>query len=410
MNSLFNKRILLGITGGIAAYKSAELVRRLREQGTSVRVVMTRSACEFITPLTLQALSGHRVYQELLDEESEAAMGHIELARWADLVLVAPCSANFMARFCHGLADDLLATLCLATADPVVLAPAMNQQMWQATATQANVGILNARGVPLLGPGIGSQACGEVGPGRMLEPDDIVNAVNDMFQTGHMAGQRVLITAGPTREYIDPVRYISNRSSGRMGYAIARAASEAGAEVMLVSGPTAIAPPEAVKLVKVETAAEMHRVVMDNVADAGVFISAAAVADYTCQEVADEKIKKHVSEFSLTLNKTADILSEVAALARPPFTVGFAAETSQVEGNAKSKLKKKHLDMIAANYVGHGLGFDSEDNALQLYWDGGRLDLGQASKDKLARQLIQVIAQRYEEKYCHQDSGSKTRH
>ncbi|MDX1555616.1 MAG: bifunctional phosphopantothenoylcysteine decarboxylase/phosphopantothenate--cysteine ligase CoaBC [Xanthomonadales bacterium] len=410
MNSLIHKHILLGITGGIAAYKSADLVRRLREQGADVRVVMTRSACEFITPLTLQALSGHRVSTDLLDEAAEAAMGHIELARWADLVLVAPCSANFMARYCHGLADDLLATLCLATTEPVILAPALNQQMWQATATQANVELLKSRGVPLLGPGVGDQACGETGPGRMLEPDEIVAAINQCFQTGLLTGQQVLVTAGPTREYIDPVRYLSNRSSGRMGYAIARAASEAGASVTLISGPTALEPPEAVSLVSVETAGEMHRAVMERVGQAGVFISAAAVADYACPEVAKEKIKKDVSEFSLTLNKTADILSEVAALARPPFTVGFAAETSAVEDNARSKLMNKRLDLIAANRVGDGLGFDTEDNALQLYWEGGSLDLGQASKDKLARQLIQVIAQRYEEKYRHQDPGSETRH
>lgn len=410
MNSLLNKHILLGITGGIAAYKSADVVRRLREQGARVRVVMTRGACEFITPLTLQALSGERVHSDLLDAEAEAAMGHIELARWADLVLVAPCSANFMARFCHGFADDLLATLCLATSAPVVLAPAMNQQMWLAAATQANVDRLVQRGVPMLGPDEGAQACGETGPGRMLEPDIIVSAVNKLFQTGRLAGQTVLITAGPTREYIDPVRYISNCSSGRMGYAIARAAAEAGARVTLVSGPTALAPPEAVAIVRVETAGQMHRAVMEHVADARVFISAAAVADYTCKDVADDKIKKHVSEFSLTLNKTADILSDVTSLPEPPFTVGFAAETSHLADNAKIKLKNKRLDLIAANQVGNGLGFDNEDNALHLYWEGGSLDLGQASKDQLARQLVRVIAEHYEEKNRHKIAGSATRH
>lgn len=410
MNTLLHKKILLGITGGIAAYKAAEVVRRLRERGAEVRVVMTRGACEFITPMTLQALSGHRVMCELLDEEAEAAMGHIELARWADLVLVAPCSANFMARYCHGLADDLLATLCLATVAPVVLAPAMNQQMWNAPATRANVQTLLERGVPLLGPDEGSQACGESGPGRLLEADAIVSALNGFFQTGWLSGHSVLITAGPTREYIDPVRYISNRSSGRMGYAVARAAAEAGANVTLVSGPTALAPPETVTLVTVETAGEMHRAVMEHVSNAGVFISAAAVADYTCPEVANNKIKKDVSEFSLTLNRTADILSEVAALPEPPFTVGFAAETKRVAEYARKKLKTKRLDLIAANRVGDGLGFDTEDNALILYWEGGSLDLGQASKDKLARQLIQVIAQHYEDKHRHQTSGSETRH
>ncbi len=410
MNNLSGKRILLGITGGIAAYKSAELVRRLRECGAEVRVVMTAAACKFITPLTLQALSGQRVHTDLLDAEAEAAMGHIELARWADLVLVAPCSANFMARYCHGLADDLLTTLCLATAEPVLLAPAMNRQMWQAEATRANVEILKSRGVPLLGPASGAQACGETGPGRMLEPEQLLAALAKTFTSDIMSGQRILVTAGPTREHIDPVRYISNRSSGRMGYAIARAALEAGAEVILVSGPTAIVAPDRARLIQVETAAEMHRAVLAHVDTARVFISAAAVADYQCASVAADKIKKNVSEFSLTLNKTADILSEVAARPEPPFTVGFAAETSKVEQHARAKLEKKRLDMIAANQVGAGLGFDSEENALHLYWEGGSLDLGQASKDKLARQLIRVIAQRYEEKYRHQDPGSETRH
>ncbi|MCG8324083.1 MAG: bifunctional phosphopantothenoylcysteine decarboxylase/phosphopantothenate--cysteine ligase CoaBC [Thiotrichales bacterium] len=410
MNSLGNKRILLGITGGIAAYKSAELVRRLRDQGADVRVVMTRSACEFITPLTLQALSGHRVSLELLDEAAEAAMGHIELARWADLILVAPCSANFMARYCHGLADDLLAAVCLASAEPVVLVPAMNQQMWQAAATRANVRTLTERGITLLGPDHGAQACGETGPGRMLEVEAIVQAVNARFLTDRMAGQAVLVTAGPTREPIDPVRYISNRSSGRMGYAVARAAAEAGASVVLVSGPTAVAVPEAVQLVPVETAAQMHQAVMQHIDAARIFIATAAVADYTCRDVADEKLKKQVSEFSLTLNKTVDILSEVSGRESTPFTVGFAAETGALENNAKSKLINKHLDLIAANQVGPGLGFDAEENALQLYWNGGELALERAPKDKLARQLIQVIAEHYEKKYRHQDTGPQTRH
>lgn len=410
MNSLVNKRILLGITGGIAAYKSADLVRRCREQGAEVCVVMTPSACEFITPLTMQALSGHRVMTELLDTEAEAAMGHIELARWADVVLVAPCSANFMARYCHGLADDLLATLCLATQAPVALVPAMNQQMWQADATQANLQVLKQRGVPIFGPGEGSQACGESGPGRMLEPQQIIEACQKLFQNGALKGQRVLVTAGPTREQIDPVRYISNRSSGRMGYAIAQAALEAGAAVTLVSGPTSITAPESAKLVSVESAEDMHQAVMQHINDVRIFISAAAVADYACESVANKKIKKQVSEFSLTLKKTADILAEVAALANPPFTVGFAAETDAVESNAKLKLKNKRLDIIAANRVGNGLGFDVEENALQLYWEGGNLDLAQASKRQLARQLIQVVASQYEEKYRHQDSGSETRH
>ncbi|MBI2993543.1 MAG: bifunctional phosphopantothenoylcysteine decarboxylase/phosphopantothenate--cysteine ligase CoaBC [Gammaproteobacteria bacterium] len=395
MSSLVQKRIVLGVSGGIAAYKAAELVRRLREGGAEVRVVMTRAACEFITPLTLQALSGQTVRTELLDPGQEAAMGHIELARWADVVLVAPASANFLARLAHGLADDLLAALCLAADVPVLVAPAMNQQMWRNAATQDNARLLAARGVALLGPAEGEQACGETGPGRMLEPAELAQLVERHFHTGLLGGLQVLVTAGPTREAIDPVRFISNRSSGRMGYAIACAACEAGAAVTLVSGPVSIDPPERVRCVPVRTADQMRAAVMHDVADADIFIAAAAVADYRCNAASQEKIKKQKTRLSLELERTPDILAEVAALPRPPFTVGFAAETESLEKHAREKLQDKGLDMIAANLVGAGLGMETEDNALEVYWPGGAASLERATKDKIARRLIHLVAERF---------------
>ncbi|MEE8321436.1 MAG: bifunctional phosphopantothenoylcysteine decarboxylase/phosphopantothenate--cysteine ligase CoaBC [Gammaproteobacteria bacterium] len=399
MNLLHQKRILLGITGGIAAYKSAELVRRLREHGAEVRVVMTKGACEFITPLTMQALSGKPVCTELMDPQSEAAIGHIELARWGDVILVAPASANFMARLAHGMADDLLSTLCLAADVPLLIAPAMNRQMWLNPSTQDNMALLQRRNITLLGPADGQQACGESGPGRMLEPAELMQGVSDIFQTDLLAGTHVLITAGPTREAIDPVRYISNRSSGRMGYAITRAAAEAGAGVTLVSGPVLETPPDSVQCIQVTTAAQMHEAVMEAVKSTDIFVAAAAVADYRCVTVAPQKLKKNAASISLTLEKTADILAEVASLPNSPFTVGFAAETENLEENARVKLKTKGLDMIAANNVGNGLGFESGENALELYWETGGLSLEQAPKEKLARQLIHVIAKKFHEKH-----------
>ena len=398
MNNLIHKRIVLGITGGIAAYKSADLVRRLREQSVDVRVVMTRNACEFITPLTMQALSGRSVHTELLNTETEAAMGHIELARWSDVVMIAPASANFIAKLAHGQADDLLSTLCLATTSPIVLAPAMNQQMWLNSATQTNIALLQQRGIRLLGPVEGNQACGETGPGRMLEPDQLVKHVNAIFKSELLTGIKILVTAGPTREDIDPVRYISNRSSGRMGYAVARAATEAGAQVTLVSGPTTLIPPDRVNLVTIQTAAQMRDAVLSDVKQQNIFVAAAAVADYSCEEVAIQKIKKRDEKLVLKLCKTPDILSEIANMTDGPFTVGFAAETEGLQQNARIKLEAKGLDMIAANKVGDGTGFDSEENSLQLFWIDGNIDLGHDSKEKLARQLIQVIAQRYNER------------
>ena len=398
MKTLANQRILLGISGGIAAYKSAELTRRLRDQGAEVRVVMTPAATEFITPLTLQALSGNPVHTELLDHAAEAAMGHIELARWADTVVIAPATANFIARLSNGMADDLLSALCLATTAPLLIAPAMNQQMWRNPATQENIARLQARGITLLGPASGAQACGETGPGRLLDPDEIVPALVAAGRTSRLAGVRVMVSAGPTREFIDPVRYLSNRSSGRMGYAVARAAEEAGASVTLVTGPVVLTPPARVRVIEVVSAAQMRDSVLAEAESCEIFISAAAVADYRSRDTASHKMKKKEAGISLRLEKTPDILSEVAALASPPFTVGFAAETENLAHNAKQKLVEKNLDMVAANRVGDGLGFDSDRNALEVYWPGGSQSLGTASKELLARELVEIIVARYREK------------
>jgi phosphopantothenoylcysteine decarboxylase / phosphopantothenate---cysteine ligase len=395
MYQLTGKRILLGVTGGIAAYKSAVLLRLLRNSGADVRVVMTSGATEFVTPLTFQALSGKPVHTELLDLEAESAMGHIELARWADLILIAPASANFLARYANGFADDLLSTLCLATDAPVILAPAMNQQMWSNAATQENLEKLKTRGVSIVGPAEGEQACGEHGPGRMLEAEEIALLAAKSFETNILTGSRVLVTAGPTREAIDPVRYITNRSSGKMGYAVAMAAQEAGADVSLVSGPVNLPEPERVKLINVNSAAEMHSAVMQKISDTDIFISAAAVADYCLENIAQQKIKKSDDSFELKLKKNPDILSEVSALQNAPFSVGFAAETENLEANAQSKLHSKKLDMIAANQVGDGKGFDTETNALTVFWKTGQKQLQQAPKTRLARNLINLIADQY---------------
>ena len=388
-------RILLGVTGGIAAYKSAELVRRLRDRGAEVQVVMTAGAQQFVTPLTFQALSGRPVRTDLWDDAAEAAMGHIELARWADRVLVAPASADFLARLAHGLAGDLLTTLCLATDAPLSVAPAMNRLMWANAATQANIALLRSRGVTVLGPGEGDQACGETGPGRMLEPAEILDALAPQGAANRaLAGLKVLITAGPTRERIDPVRFITNRSSGKMGFAVAEAAREAGAEVVLVSGPVSVATPPGVRRVNVETAEQMMNVVDEQLAGTDIFIAAAAVSDYRPVQCASEKIKKTSDSLTLALSRTTDILATVAARAPRPFVVGFAAETQNVERNALAKLEGKRLDMIAANQVGDHLAFDCEDNALTVYWPGGRQDLGHAPKRQLAAALVSLIAER----------------
>jgi len=389
------RRVIVGVTGGIAAYKSAELVRRLRQHGAEVRVVMTASAIEFITPLTMQALSGNPVHTSLLDSSAEAAMGHIELARWADAVLVAPASANFLARMTHGLADDLLTTLCLATEAQVFAAPAMNRLMWAHPATQHNCQVLQQRGVTLLGPAEGEQACGETGAGRMLEVEQLIYALGKHWQQGALAGCRVLLTAGPTREAIDPVRYISNHSSGKMGYAVAEAASAAGAEVVLVSGPTVLACPSGVERVTVETAAEMSDAVQSYIGQSQIFIAAAAVADYRPVAVQNKKMKKDVAELSLALERTEDILAQVATAVDKPFCVGFAAETNDLEKYAHDKLQRKGLDMIAANLVGDGLGFNTDDNALTVLWQGGKQEIARADKSIVARELITLIAEKF---------------
>ncbi|HEX7047644.1 MAG TPA: bifunctional phosphopantothenoylcysteine decarboxylase/phosphopantothenate--cysteine ligase CoaBC [Gammaproteobacteria bacterium] len=390
------QRILLGVTGGIAAYKSADLVRRLRERSADVQVVMTAGAQEFITSTTMQAVSHNPVRDSLWDPAAEAAMGHIELARWADLVLVAPTTANFMAKLANGFADDLLTTLCLATQAPVVLAPAMNWAMWQHPATQANKDLLETRGVRFLGPGVGALAEKESGVGRMLEPLDLVEAVLSPNIEPVLRGVRAVITAGPTREPIDPVRYISNRSSGKMGYAVARALKDAGANVTLVTGPVALPPPAGVEVQYVETAADMYDAVIHRVDQMDMFIGTAAVADYSPDKPAVTKIKKEQGSMELSLGRTRDILATVAATGRPIFTVGFAAETNDLEAHARHKLKTKRLDMVAANWVGEGKGFDADANALQIFWQGGSTEIPEDDKHAVARKLVSLIAAHYQ--------------
>ena len=390
-------RVLLGVTGGIAAYKSPDLVRRLRDRGADVQVVMTAGAREFVTPMTFQAVSGHPVRTDLWDPNAEAAMGHIELARWAELVLIAPASASFLARIATGQADDLLATLCLATEAPIAVAPAMNRLMWANAATQENIATLRSRGIAVLGPAEGDQACGEVGAGRMLEPTELADLAMRRLggKSGALSGTRVLITAGPTRERIDPVRFISNRSSGKMGFAVAQAAQEAGASVVLVSGPVALPTPHGVRQVNVESAEEMLRAVIAEVDGADIFISTAAVADYRPSEPATQKIKKVADSLEVRMERTVDILATVAARPKRPFVVGFAAETNAVEEHALAKLERKNLDMIAANEVGHDKAFERQDNELLVLWKGGRRELGRGLKSSLARDLIALIAEAY---------------
>ena len=426
--SLIGKRILIGVTGGIAAYKSAELVRRLKERHAAVRVVMTDSATAFITPLTLQAVSGEPVSAALLDPAAEAGMGHIELAKWADLIVVAPASANTLARLTAGLADDLLTTLCLATPAPVAVAPAMNQQMYAHPATQHNLSILAEREVKIWGPGQGAQACGDVGLGRMLEPMELVALIEQHFTNSKvsaqsktdtqadiqadaqnqaqavihshalpLAGIKLMLTAGPTREALDPVRFISNHSSGKMGFALAEAAVALGAEVTLVTGPVALSTPLGVQRVEVESAKQMQAAVMQDIAQQQIFIACAAVSDYAPKTVAAHKIKKTDADtLIIELTKNPDIVAGVAALANKPFTVGFAAETQDIEIYARDKLSRKKLDMIAANNVAlAGQGFNSDNNALSVFWHNGHLDLPLTSKTQLAHHLLTLIAEQY---------------
>jgi phosphopantothenoylcysteine decarboxylase/phosphopantothenate--cysteine ligase len=389
-------QIVLGISGGIAAYKTPDLVRRLRERGATVQIVLTASAEEFVTETALQAVSGRPIRRNLWDREAEASMSHIELARWADLVLIAPATAEVMARLASGGAPDLLSTLCLATEAPIVLAPAMNHVMWSKPAVQSNRAILESRGARILGPDVGSQACGETGAGRMLEPTAIADAVISLDTTGGpLHGKTVLITAGPTREPVDPVRYITNRSSGKMGYALARAARLAGARVILISGPVNLSPPSNIEVIKVGTAEEMYTACFEHVGSADIFIGAAAVADYRPRLCANNKIKKKQDTVAIEMVRTRDILASVAAIPGGPFTVGFAAETENLKDHALAKFTAKKLDMIIANRVGENLAFDCDNNAVEVYWASGERIFQDAPKTELAVGLVALIAERY---------------
>ncbi|HHF3151645.1 TPA: bifunctional phosphopantothenoylcysteine decarboxylase/phosphopantothenate--cysteine ligase CoaBC [Vibrio diabolicus] len=395
MQTLAGKKILLGISGGIAAYKCAELTRRLIERGAQVQVVMTKAAKEFITPLTMQAVSGRPVSDSLLDPAAEASMGHIELAKWADLVLLAPATADLIARMSAGMGNDLLTTLVLATDSPVAVSPAMNQQMYRNIATQENIATLARRGMHIWGPAAGEQACGDVGPGRMLEPMQLVHLCEQFFQPKLLEGKSILITAGPTREAIDPVRYITNHSSGKMGYALASAAAQMGAKVTLVSGPVSLNTPVGVERINVSSAQEMHEAVIAHANKHDAFISCAAVADYRPQTIASQKLKKTEDNDEMVINmvKNPDIVASVAAMTeKRPFTVGFAAETNDVETYARGKLKKKNLDMICANDVSvAGQGFNSNDNAITLYWPEGELALALESKEALSFKILEKM-------------------
>lgn len=407
MGNLSQKRIVLGVTGGIAAYKAAELIRRLRDNGAEVRVIMTASAQEFITPLTLQTLSGHPVHTGLMDPEAENSLGHIDLARWADALLIAPATANVLAKLAHGRADDLLTTVALATTAPLAVAPSMNRQMWDNTVTRQNIKQLEDRGVRRFGPGSGDQACGEVGEGRMLEPAELVEQLSTVFETHSLSGTHVVITAGPTWEAIDPVRGLTNHSSGKMGYAIAEAAVEAGARVTLISGPTALDAPERIERISVQSARDMLAACQSATVNADIFIATAAVADYRPAHFHDQKLKKGPETLTLELVRNPDILATIARQMPRPFCVGFAAETEHLESRARDKLRAKGIDLIAANDVSQpGQGFGSDDNALLLIDEHGQTELARQPKDKLARQLIEEIAKRYHAK----DSTQDTRH
>ena len=392
MSSLSNKRILLGITGGIAAYKCAELTRLFVKAGAEVRVAMTAAATEFITALTMQALSGNRVQLDLLDPEAEAAMGHIELARWADLILIAPATADFLAKMAHAQADDILSTLVLAASVPIAVAPAMNQAMWADTGTQANLEILRERKYHVFGPVDGDQACGDVGPGRMMEPAQLLESCADMFESGLLAGQKIVITGGPTREALDPVRYISNHSSGKMAYALATEAVAAGARVVLISGPVNLQTPAGVTRIDVVTAQEMLDATLANVIDADVFIGVAAVVDYRPQQVETDKIKKSSDTMQLKLVKNPDIITAVADLENRPLVVGFAAETSNITENGREKLLKKKLDLLFANNAADT--FNSDSICVTAISTDTETELPAGNKHVVARNMLQLIADR----------------
>ena len=395
---LAGKQIVLGVTGSIAAYKAADLVRLCSKAGADIHIVMTKAATEFITPLTLQTLSGHPVAIELLDADQESAMGHIKLARWADLVLIAPASANTLARLARGEADDLLSALCLATEAPIFIAPAMNNKMWSNQATQTNLALMAQRGFIQLGPESGDQACGENGEGRLMEPEHIVEQLIQWQLPKQLTGKKVVITAGPTHEPIDPVRYIANRSSGKMGFALAEAAVQAGANVTLISGPVHLATPAKVSRINVETAQDMFEAV-EAETEMDLFIACAAVADYRPAHYQTDKIKKQLSaEPTIQLQQNQDIVTHVANSSNKPFTVGFAAETTNIADYARAKLQNKNLDMVAANQVGKGLGFASDHNELHVFWQAGEQHLPQAPKTDLARDLMRLIIKRYDAK------------
>ncbi len=396
MNKALNKNIVVGISGGIAAYKSATLVRLLIKAGAKVRVCMTDAATQFITPLTFQALSSNPVHTDLLDSRAEAAMGHIELARWADLVLIAPASADIMARLANGMANNLLTTLCLATQAPIHLAPAMNRIMWANSATQANLQTLVQRGIKIHPPAKGEQACGEIGTGRMLEPNEIVTALlAENSKLKILDKKQVLLTAGPTREAIDPVRYISNRSSGKMGYSIAIAARDLGAKVTIISGPVNLSAPQDIEVIRVESAAEMHTATLNVAKNADIFIATAAVSDFSTKDVFSKKIKKSGEYLQLQLKQNADILADVSHQFKQLFTVGFAAETDNLIKYARAKLERKKLDLIVANPVGEGKGFDQDTNQLEIIWAQGQLSLPEKDKQTLAHELMEIIAEKY---------------
>lgn len=400
MSKVQQPKIILGVTGGIAAYKSPEIVRRLRERGAEVQVVMTPSAEKLVSPTVFQAVSDRPVRNDLWDDEAEEAMGHIELARWADLIVVAPATANIMSQLASGTASGLLTTLCLAAKAPLVLAPAMNQAMWLHPATQSNLKTLVERGVRCIGPEEGEQACGDVGPGRMVEPSELVArlfAEQLSSLSGLFDGLHVLLTAGPTREPIDPVRYVSNRSSGKMGFAVAQAAVEAGARVTLIAGPVTLPTPANVERINVETAAQMYEATLSRAGDADIYIGVAAISDYRPAGVEKHKIKKHADTLRLEMVKSEDVLAEVAAIQPGPFTVGFAAETERLEEYARGKMKNKKLNMIIANLVGDNLCFDRDDNTVLVLWPGGSEDISRMPKTELAQRLVVLIAERYRE-------------
>lgn len=400
MQRLLNKHILVGVTGSIAAYKSAELVRRLRTSGAQVRVVMSRSATEFVTAMTFQALSGNPVRTALMDVDAEAAMGHIELARWADAIIVAPTTANFIARLATGSNDDLLTSVCLASTCPLAIAPAMNQNMWADAATQENVETLMQRQICVFGPGEGGQACGDTGLGRMQEPDQLVQDVADLFETGHLTGKTVLVTAGPTEEAIDPVRFISNRSSGKMGFAVAEAVVDAGARCILIAGPVHLTAPDKVERIDVGSAQEMLAAVQETISQCDIFIAAAAVSDYRIKQVATHKMKKSDNPLTLELIPTTDILAEVSKQSKHVFTVGFAAETENLLENAEKKRVVKGLDMIVANDVSDGdIGFDRDENAVTILWQDGIHEIAKARKLTVAFELIKIVSEQFDESH-----------